>query len=147
MNIFHTTCIFGNEIPDHVECKCHWAITKKMSECRDISNTINIWFTMVYWMIIGVILHLFIICYDCWCHFPFLKKTSRHNGSAAFGEVRCGCPVANTQALLSIKSFVQAQQVGHMTWDGVPMFTYLLSPKSKGILTFITCIFGPNREL
>ena len=62
---------FGNDIVDHVEWKRHCAITKKMSEFRDISNITNIRFTMVYRTIIGVILHLFIICYS-WLHnFPF----------------------------------------------------------------------------
>ena len=37
---------------------------RKMSEFRDISNTSDIRFLMVYRTIIDVILHLFIICND-----------------------------------------------------------------------------------
>ena len=33
-------------------------------------------FIMVYRTIIGENFHLFIICYDWWCHFPFLQKLS-----------------------------------------------------------------------
>ena len=62
--IFFLRRIFGNEIVDHVEWKRHCAITKKMSELRDISNTSDIRFLMVYRTIIDVILHLFIICND-----------------------------------------------------------------------------------
>ena len=31
-------------------------------------------FIMIYWTIIGVILHLFIVSYNWWCHFPLKKK-------------------------------------------------------------------------
>ena len=44
---------------------------RKMSEFRDISNTSDIRFLMVYRTIIDVILHLFIICNDLWCQLPF----------------------------------------------------------------------------
>ena len=54
-------------------------------------------FIMVYRSIIGVNFHLFIICYDWWCHFPFLKKTFHHNGSAFLGEMcRSSSLVVNT---------------------------------------------------
>ena len=71
---------------------------RKMSEFRDISNTSDIRFLMVYRMIIDVILHLFIICNDLWCRLPFFLKTFRHNGSAVFGTMppMCrGCPDVN----------------------------------------------------
>ena len=41
----------------------------------------NIETYMVYRTIMGVIFHLFIICYDWWCHFPFFKKSFCHNQS------------------------------------------------------------------
>ena len=41
----------------------------------------NIETYMVYLTIMGVIFHLFIICYDWWCHFPFFKKSFCHNQS------------------------------------------------------------------
>ena len=89
---------------------------------RDISNTYSKRFIMVYRMIIDVILHLFIICYDLWCQLPFLKKSFRHNGSTVFGKMpqMCrGCPDVNKlrgmnaailrqhRPFMSIKSFVQ----------------------------------------
>ena len=49
---------------------------RKMSEFRDISNTSDIRFLMVYRTIIDVILHLFIICNDLWCQLPFFHKLS-----------------------------------------------------------------------
>ena len=85
--IFFVQRNFGNEIVNHVDWKRHCAIIKKMSlssgifQCKN-----NMRFTMVYWTIICVILHLFIICYVWLRNFPFLK-TFRHNGSAIFGEV------------------------------------------------------------
>ena len=106
-----------------MEWKRHCAITKKMSEFRDISNTSDIRFLMVYRTIIDVILHLFIICNYLWCQLPFFfLQTFRHSGSAVFGTVppMCrGCPDINkfwgmdTTILgqhwpfMSIKSFVQ----------------------------------------
>ena len=39
---------------------------KNVFEFRDISNTRNIQFVIIYDRIISVILHLFIICYDQW---------------------------------------------------------------------------------
>ena len=117
-------CIFGNEIVDHVDC----AITKKnVYELRDISNTSDIWFLMVYRMIIDVILHLFIICNDLWCQLPFFSQTFRHNGNAVFGTMppMCrSCPDVNKlrgmdttilgqhRPFMSIKSFVQ-----HSGWQ------------------------------
>ena len=90
-------------------------------------------FIMVYRTIIGVNFHLFIICYDWWCHFPFLKKSFRHNGSAFWGDVPW-CSGASLVAwkvntnleaqklrlrqhrpFMSIKSFEQTQQVWQVT--------------------------------
>ena len=50
---------------------------RKMSEFRDISNTSDIRFLMVYHTIINVILHLFIIYNDLWCQLPFLAATKQ----------------------------------------------------------------------
>ena len=112
---------------------------RKMSELRDISNTsdirflmvywtiIDIRFLMVYWTIIDVILHLFIICNDLWCQLSFFSQTFHHNGNAVFGTMppMCrSCPDVNklrgmdTTILgqhwpfISIKSFVQ-----HSGWQ------------------------------
>ena len=60
---------------------------RKMSEFRDISNTSDIWFLMVYRTIIDVILHLFIICNDLWCQLPFFHKLSVI--TEALFSVRC----------------------------------------------------------
>ena len=118
--------IFGNEIVDHVEWKFAQS-PRKMSELRDISNTGDIRFLMVYRTIIDVILHLFIICNDLWCQLPFFSQTFRHNGSAVFGTMPpmcCSCPDVNKlrgmdstilgqhRAFMSIKSFVQ-----HSGWQ------------------------------
>ena len=100
---------------------------RKMSEFRDISNTSDIWFLMVYRTIIDVILHLFIICNDLWCQTSLFSQTFRHNGSAVFGTMppmcRC-CPDVNKlrgmdttilgqhRPFMSIKSFVQ-----HSGWQ------------------------------
>ena len=99
---------------------------RKMSELRDISNTSDIQFLMVYRMIINVILHLFIICNDL-CQLPFFSQTFRHNGSAVFGTMplMCrSCPDVNKlrgmdttilgqhRPFMSIKSFVQ-----HSGWQ------------------------------
>ena len=100
---------------------------RKMSELRDITNTSDIRFLMIYRTIINVILHLFIICNDlCFC---FLQ-TFRHNGSAVFGTMSpmCrSCPDVNKlwgmdtsilaflgqrRHFMSIKSFVQ-----HSGWQ------------------------------
>ena len=104
-----------------MEWKCHWPITKK-NEFRDISNTNDIWFLMVYQTIIDVILHSFIICYDLWCQLPF-----RHNGNACFGKMPPMChgyPDVNNGwgtdtailrqhwPFMSIKSFLQ-----HSGWQ------------------------------
>ena len=60
------------------------------------------------------------------------------DGSAVFGEMCLGCTGANNprgtdapilrqhRPLMSIKSFVLAQQVGQVTGDGVLMLTNLL---------------------
>ena len=101
---------------------------RKMSEFRDISNTSDIRFLMVYRTIIDVILHLFIICNDLWCQLPFFfLQTFRHNGSAVFGTMppMCrSCPDVNKlrgmditilgqhRPFMSIKSFVQ-----HSGWQ------------------------------
>ena len=45
---------------------------REMSEFRDISNTSDIQFLMVYRTIIDVILHSFIICNDLWCQLPLI---------------------------------------------------------------------------
>ena len=97
-------------------------IAQSPRKLRDISNTYSKRFIMVYRMIIDVILHLFIICYDLWCQLPFLKKSFRHNGSTVFGKMpqMCrGCPDVNKlrgmnaailrqhRPFMSIKSFVQ----------------------------------------
>ena len=103
-------------------------IAQSPRKFRDISNTYNIRFIMVYRMIIDVILHLFIICYELWCQLPlFFLKSFRHNGSAVFGKMpqMChGCPDVNKhrgmdaailrqrQPFMSIKSFVQ-----HSGWQ------------------------------
>ena len=71
---------------------------RKMFELRDISNTSDIRFLMVYRTIIDVILHLFIICNDLWCQLPFSSQTFCHNGSAVFGTMppMCrSCPDVN----------------------------------------------------
>ena len=106
---------------------------RKMSEFRDISNTSDIRFLMVYRTMIDVNLHLFIICIDLWCQLPFFSQTFRHNGNAVFGMMppMCrSCPDVNKlrgmdttilgqhRPFMSIKSFVQ-----HSGWQemGVPM--------------------------
>ena len=100
---------------------------RKMSALRDISNTSDIRFLLVYRTIIDVILHLFIICNDLWCQLPFFSQTFRHNGSAVFGTMppMCrSCPDVNKlrgmdstilgqhRPFMSIKSFVQ-----HSGWQ------------------------------
>ena len=60
---------------------------RKMSEFRDISNTSDIRFLMVYRTIIDVVLHLFIICNDLWCQLPFFHKLSVI--TEALFSVRC----------------------------------------------------------
>ena len=100
---------------------------RKMSEFRDISNTSDIRFLMVYRTIIDVNLHLFIICIDLWCQLPFFSQTFRHNGNAVFGMMPpmcCSCPDVNKlrgmdttilgqhRPFMSIKSFVQ-----HSGWQ------------------------------
>ena len=60
---------------------------RKMSELRDISNTSDIRFLMVYRTISDVILHLFIICNDLWCQLPFFHKLSVI--TEALFSVRC----------------------------------------------------------
>ena len=102
-------------------------IAQSPRKFRDISNTYNIWTIMVYRMIIDVILHLFIICYDLWCQLPFLLKSFRHHRSAVFGKMpqMCrGCPDVNKhrgmnaailrqhRPFMSIKLFVQ-----HNRWQ------------------------------
>ena len=103
---------------------------EKCLSWRDISNTSDIRFLMVYRTIIDVILHLFIICNDLWCQLPFFSQTFRHNGSAVFGTMpqMCrSCPDVNklrgmeTTILgqhwpfMSIKSFVQHHE--HSGWQ------------------------------
>ena len=100
---------------------------RKMFEWRDIQNTSDIRFLMVYRTIIDVILHLFIICNDWWCQLPFFSQTFRHNGIAVFGTMppMCrSCPDVNKlrgmdttilgqhRPFMSIKSFVQ-----HSGWQ------------------------------
>ena len=100
---------------------------RKKSELRDISNTGDIRFLMVYRTIIDAILHLFIICNDLWCQLPFFSQTFRHNGSAVFGTMppMCrSCPDVNKlrgmdstilgqhRPFMSIKLFVQ-----HSGWQ------------------------------
>ena len=103
-------------------------IAQSPRKFRDISNTYNIRFIMFYRMIIDVILHLFIICYDLWCQLPFFFfKSFRRNGSAVFGKTpqMCrGCLDVNKHQgmdavilrqhwpFMSIKLFVQ-----HSGWQ------------------------------
>ena len=101
---------------------------RKMSELRDISNTSDIRFLMVYRMIIDVILHLFIICNDLWCQLPFFfSQTFRHIESAVLMPPICrSCPDVNKlrgmdttilgqhRSFMSIKSFVQHS--GYKRW-------------------------------
>ena len=75
------------------------AIAQSPRKFRDISNTYNIRFIMVYRTIIDLILHLFITCYDL-CQLPFSlkKKPFRHNGSTVIGKMTLmcrGCPDLN----------------------------------------------------
>ena len=100
---------------------------RKMSVFRDISNTSDIRFSMVYETTIDVILHLFIICNDLWCQLPFFLQTFRHNGCTVFDTMppMCrSCPDVNKlrgmdtmilgqhRPFMSIKSFVQ-----HSGWQ------------------------------
>ena len=106
---------------------------KKMSWVQRYFNTSVIRFLMVYRTIIDVILHLFIICNDLRCQFPFFSQTFRHNGSAVFGTMppMCrSCPDVNKlwgmdttilgqhRPFMSIKIVCTTQRV---TKDGVPM--------------------------
>ena len=63
-------------------------IAQSPRKFRDISNTYNKRFIMVYQMIIDVILHLFIICYDLWCQLPFFFLNLSVIMEALF-SVRC----------------------------------------------------------
>ena len=100
---------------------------RKMSQLRDISNTSDIRFSMVYRTIIDVILQLFIICNDLRCQLPFFSQTFRHNGSAVFGTMPPMCRscldvnklrgmdttiLGKHRPFMSIKSFVQ-----HSGWQ------------------------------
>ena len=105
-------------------------------EFRDISNTNNMGFIMVYRTIIDVILYLFIICYDLWRRLPYFKKTFRHNRNAVFSKMSQmgrGCPDVNKhretdtailrqyRAFMSIKSFVQ-----HSGWQEMVSLCWLI---------------------
>ena len=129
MNIFLTT-YFGEWYPP-MKSSTTWngnALGNHQGSW-DTYNTYNIRFIMVYRMIIDVILHLFIICYELWCRLHLKKKSFRHNGSAVFGKMpqMCrGCPDVKKQKhpgmdtgilrqhrpSMSIKSFVQ-----HCGWQ------------------------------
>ena len=100
---------------------------EKCLEFRDISNTSDIRFLMVYRTIINVILHLFITCNDLRCQLTFFLQTFRHNGSAVFGTMLPMCrgwPDVNKlwgmdtmilgqhRPFMSIKLFVQ-----HSGWQ------------------------------
>ena len=111
---------------------------KNVYEFRDISNTSDIRFLIVYRTIIDVILHLFIICNDLRCQLPPLFFYKLSVITEALFSVRClrslllgdwppmcgGCPDVNklrrmdTTILgqhwpfMSIKSFVQ-----HSGWQ------------------------------
>ena len=63
-------------------------IAQSPRKFRDISNTYNKRFIVVYRMIIDVIIHLFIICYDLWCQLPFFFKNLSVIMEALF-SVRC----------------------------------------------------------
>ena len=84
---------------------------RKMSEFRDISNTSDIRFLMVYRTIIDVILHLFIIYNDLWCQLPFFHKLSVI--TEALFSVRClRCVVVARLTATSQSSFVLARTQG-----------------------------------
>ena len=101
-NIFHInyTEYFSYDIFSGIKSSITWngnVIAQSPRKFRDISNTCHIRFIMVYRMIIDLILHLFIICYDFSCKL-FLIKTLRHNESTVFGKMpqMCrGCPDVN----------------------------------------------------
>ena len=58
-------------------------------------------FIMVYRTIIGENFHLFIICYDWWCHFPFLKKIS------VIAEALFSCDQAAIRLVQSVRPSVR----------------------------------------
>ena len=98
MNIFHTTHFSG------MKWWTMWFGNVIVQSPRKMSFSSGLFqrSIMVYWMIIGVIFHLFIICCDWWCHFPFFEKTFSHNRSAIFGEMcrsTSGCLDVKTQIL------------------------------------------------
>ena len=103
-------------------------IAQSPRKCRDISNTYNIRTIMVYRMIIDVILHLFITCYDLRCQLPFfLKKSFRHNGSAVFGKMPQMLPGCKQTSRDDCRDF-ETRSAFHVvcttqrvTRDGVPM--------------------------
>ena len=159
--------IFWNDIIDHVEWKRHCVITRKnvrVQNFRDISNTNNIRFIMVYRTIIDVILYLFTICYDLWCQLPFLKKKKpfRHNGSAVFGKMpqMCrGCPdvhkrrgtdtviLRQHRPFMSIKSFVQ-----HSGWQEMVSLCSLICDQpeflsSRSDSRYLGVLCGHSRRL
>ena len=95
-----------------------------MSEFRDVSNTSDIRFLMVYRTIIDVILHLFIICNDLWCQLPFFHKLSVITVFGTVPPMCRSCPDVNKlrgmdttilgqhRPFMSIKSFLQ-----HSGWQ------------------------------
>ena len=82
-------------------------------------------FIMVYRTIIGENFHLFIICYDWWCHFPFLQKLSVI-AEALFG-VRCAVVLAKLSTQISMRRSSDWDNIGlscrlnrlnkHSRWD------------------------------
>ena len=114
---------------------------RKMFEWRDIQNTSDMRFLMVYRTIIDVILHLFILCNDLWCQLPFFSQTFRHNGIAVFGTMppMCrSCPDVNKlrgmdttilgqhRLFMSIKSFVQ-----HSGWQKMVSLCSLIRDRDQ----------------
>ena len=90
---------------------------RKMSEFRDVSNTSDIRFVVVYRTIIDVILHLFIICNDLWCQLPFLSLSPSgwrgivvtvRAGGRAGGCQTCGTHISVTAwRIFSIRSSME----------------------------------------
>ena len=82
-------------------------------------------FIMVYRTINGENFHLFIICYDWWCHFPFLQKLSVI--AEALFLVRCAVVLAKLSAQISRRRSSDWDNIGlscrlnrlnkHSRWD------------------------------
>ena len=80
---------------------------------------------MVYRTIIGENFHLFIICHDWWCHFPFLQKLSVI--AEALFLVRCAVVLALLSTQISMRRSSDWDNIGlscrlnrlnkHSRWD------------------------------